>query len=140
MDRANVARHNPRPLSRLPPPRGAGPYPGMDWMRSITLVSLLALAFAAPAFAEAPAKGDAKNGKKIAYTCTGCHGITGYSNAYPYYRVPRISGQNYEYLVAALTGYRNGTRKHATMNAQAESLSEQDIADIAAHLSTAATP
>ncbi len=109
-------------------------------MRSITLATLLALAFALPAAAQAPARGDAEAGRKKAYTCTGCHGITGYSNVYPYYRVPRISGQNYEYLVAALNGYRTGTRKHGTMNGQAESLSEQDIADIAAYLSSAAAP
>ncbi|GMU43328.1 MAG: hypothetical protein AMXMBFR25_13140 [Lysobacterales bacterium] len=101
---------------------------------------MLTLAFALPVTAQTPARGDADAGRKKAYTCTGCHGITGYGNAYPHYRVPRISGQNYEYLVAALNGYRAGTRKHTTMNAQAESLSEQDIADIAAYLSTHAAP
>jgi len=42
--------------------------------------------------------------------------------------------QNAEYLVAALQEYRDGTRPHATMHAQASSLSDQDIEDIAAYL------
>jgi len=90
----------------------------------------------APVSAPAPATGDADAGKRLAYTCTGCHGITGYKNAYPSYHVPRISGQNYEYLVAALNAYRTEQRKHPTMVAQAQSFSEQDLADIAAYLAS----
>ena len=92
---------------------------------------LLALA-AAPAFA----KGDAKTGEQLAYTCTGCHGIDQYKNAYPSYRVPKIAGQNEQYIVAALKGYRNGERNHATMQAHAQSFSDKDIDDIAAYLSS----
>lgn len=83
----------------------------------------------------AVAKGDAELGKQKAFTCTGCHGVAGYKNAYPSYRVPKIGGQNYEYLIAALTAYRNGEREHPTMQAQAQSYSEQDIRDIATYLS-----
>ncbi len=85
--------------------------------------------------AAASAQGDAEKGKSLAYTCTGCHGISGYKNVYPHYHVPRIGGQNYEYLVTALTAYRRGERPHPTMRAQAESFSEQDIRDIATYLS-----
>ena len=46
--------------------------------------------------------GDVAAGKVKAYTCTGCHGIPGYNNVYPTYKVPKIGGQNYEYLTAAL--------------------------------------
>lgn len=81
-------------------------------------------------------KGDAKTGKTLAYTCTGCHGIAEYKNAYPSYRVPKIAGQNEKYLLAALHGYKKGERNHPTMKAQASSYSDQDIADIAAHLSS----
>jgi len=98
------------------------------------------MAFLAPLAASAQTTGNAETGKRIAYTCTGCHGITGYMNVYPSYRVPRISGQNYAYLVAALTAYQAGTRKHPTMAAQAESMSAQDIADISAFLSATPTP
>ncbi len=106
-------------------------------MRLIS-VALLALMAAAPVWAEV--KGDPAAGKVKAYTCTGCHGITGYRNVYPHFHVPRIAGQNYEYLVAALKAYEAGTRKHSTMVAQAQSLSEQDIADIAAYLANTTNP
>lgn len=80
--------------------------------------------------------GSAERGKSLSYTCQGCHGVTGYKNAYPSYHVPRIVGQSPEYLTAALIGYKNGTRTHSTMQAQAKSFSDQDIADIAAYLSS----
>ena len=89
----------------------------------------------APA-AAAPAKGDATAGKQLTYTCQGCHGVVGYKNAYPSYHVPRIGGQSEQYLLNALTEYKKGTRKHPTMQAQAQSFSDQDIANIAAYLST----
>ncbi|CBA16108.1 putative cytochrome c protein [Xanthomonas albilineans GPE PC73] len=84
----------------------------------------------------APVQGNAANGRLLTYTCQGCHGVTGYKNAYPSYRIPKIGGQSAQYLTQALTEYRLGKRKHPTMQAQAESFSEQDIADIAAFLST----
>jgi cytochrome c553 len=89
---------------------------------------------AAPAPAPAPT-GNLENGRALTYTCQGCHGITGYKNAYPNYHVPRIGGQSTQYLVNALSEYKKGTRKHPTMQAQSQSFSEQDIADIAAFLS-----
>lgn len=93
----------------------------------------------APAPAAAPvvpAAGDATRGKGLTYTCRGCHGLTGYKNAYPSYHVPKIGGQSETYLRNALTEYGTGKRKHPTMQAQAESFSQQDIADIAAYLSS----
>lgn len=101
------------------------------------VLSAAAFALSAAAFA-ATAQGDAEAGKLKAYTCTGCHGITGYRNTYPHYHVPRIGGQNYEYLVAALSEYKNGNRKHPTMTVQAGSFSDEDIADIATYLSSLA--
>jgi cytochrome c553 len=91
-----------------------------------------AAAAAQPAPTPAAAlKGDPHRGKLISYTCLGCHGINGYKNAYPMYSVPKLEGQNPEYLAAALHGYRDGDRSHITMHDQAETLSDQDIADIA---------
>lgn len=88
----------------------------------------------APAPAAAPLlSGDAAHGKAISYTCLGCHGIDGYRNAYPNYSVPKLEGQNPEYLATALHGYRDGDRSHLTMHSQASTLSDQDIADIAAY-------
>lgn len=80
-------------------------------------------------------KGVPGRGHDLVYTCSGCHGIPGYKNAYPHYHVPKIGAQGEQYLIAALTEYRQGKRRHPTMRAQAESFSEQDIADIAAYLS-----
>ncbi|MBB5885597.1 cytochrome c553 [Xanthomonas sacchari] len=91
---------------------------------------------AAAAAAPAPIQGNAANGRVLTYTCQGCHGVTGYKNAYPSYRIPKIGGQSAQYLTQALTEYRLGKRKHPTMQAQAESFSDQEIADIAAFLST----
>ncbi|RXR07481.1 c-type cytochrome [Pseudoxanthomonas composti] len=96
-------------------------------------------ATAAPAPAPAPAAaptGRPDEGRLLAYTCQGCHGVTGYKNAYPNYHVPKIGGQSAQYLTQALTEYRKGTRKHPTMEAQAQSFSDQDIADLAAYLSS----
>ena len=68
----------------------------------------------------------------LADTCMGCHGIAGYRNGYPSYRVPKLGGQQTDYIVIALQGYKNQTRPHKTMHAQAVSLSDQDMRDIAA--------
>jgi len=90
----------------------------------------LALALAG----QAQAAGDAQRGKQIGYTCLGCHGIDDYKNVYPVYSVPKLVGQHPEYIVAALKAYRGKQRSHATMYAQASSLSDQDIEDVAAYL------
>jgi len=90
---------------------------------------------AQPALAE----GDLQAGKELAYTCLGCHGIEGYRNAYPSYRVPKLGGQKAAYLVIALNGYRDGSRKHPTMQAHASSLSEKDIEDVSSYLATLGT-
>jgi cytochrome c553 len=81
----------------------------------------------------AQAAGNAERGKKLAYTCFGCHGIENYRNAYPNYRVPKIGGQSATYMVAALNEYKLKARWHPTMQGQATALTEQDLADIAAY-------
>ena len=96
-----------------------------------TLLTLLLCLVSINAFAA----GDYKAGKIKAYTCSGCHGIVSYKNIYPTYHVPRIGGQNKEYLVIALKAFQSGERQHKTMNLQAEALSGQDIEDIAVYLS-----
>lgn len=102
-------------------------------------LTLTAASFAfAVASLPAAAQGDAEAGALLAYTCTGCHGIPGYKNAYPHYHVPKIAGQNYEYLVVALMAYKKGERPHPTMRAQAESFSDEEIRNIATYLSAQA--
>lgn len=99
---------------------------------AVALSCALASLFAPAALAE----GDADRGAVLGYTCLGCHGIAGYRNAYPSYRVPKLGGQKTSYLVIALKGYRDGMRDHPTMVAQAKSLSDQEIEDVAAYLSS----
>jgi cytochrome c553 len=104
----------------------------MKIVASAAALVLATLILAQPAGAE----GNAAAGEKLAYTCLGCHGIDGYRNAYPSYRVPKLGGQKAGYLEIAIRGYRDGTRKHPTMQGQANSLSDQDIADISAYLAS----
>lgn len=96
--------------------------------------AIVTVAFLLPGLA--PAAGDPAAGKTKAYTCTGCHGIPGYNNIYPTYKVPKIGGQNRQYLVTALKAYRDGERKHKTMTNQAAALSDQDIEDVAAYFAS----
>lgn len=66
--------------------------------------------------------------------CEGCHGKEGYRTAYPtVYRAPRLGGQTQSYLAKALQDYRSGARQQASMNGIAATLSDQDIADLAAY-------
>jgi cytochrome c553 len=81
-------------------------------------------------------EGDPDRGRVIADTCLGCHAIPSYSNAYPYYHVPKVGGQHEAYIVSALMAYRKGDRAHGTMHNNALTLSDQDIADIAAFFSS----
>ena len=91
---------------------------------------LLALASAA-SMAQAQ---DAAAGQKKAAMCIGCHGIPGYQASFPeVHKVPMITGQNAKYIAAALAAYKKGERKHPTMKAIAASLSDQDMADLAAY-------
>jgi cytochrome c553 len=83
----------------------------------------------------ARAAGDAEAGQVKAIPCMGCHAIPGYSNVYPTYHVPRVGGQHPEYIVAALKAYKAKQRSHPTMQAQAATLSEDDMQDIAAFFS-----
>ncbi|MBM3362214.1 MAG: c-type cytochrome [Betaproteobacteria bacterium] len=86
-------------------------------------------------------KGDAKAGEGIAAMCIGCHGIKGYQASFPeVYRVPMISGQSAKYIVAALNAYKKGDRKHPTMRAISESLTDQNMADLAAFYSEHGLP
>jgi cytochrome c553 len=116
---------------------------------SVAALALAALAAPGLAAAQAPAQapvaapllpisleGDAARGAVLAETCKGCHGVPASHNAYPAYHVPKLGGQNADYIEVALQGYRRGTRNHGTMQAQASSLTDQDIADVAAYFAS----
>jgi cytochrome c553 len=80
---------------------------------------------------------DAAEGKKKAYQCIGCHGIVGYQASFPeVHKVPMISGQNAKYIVAALTAYKKGDRKHPSMRGIAGQMSDKDMADLGAYYET----
>ena len=94
------------------------------------------IALAAPALAQAPA-GNADAAKSKISMCTGCHGIPGYKTVYPQvYQVPMITGQQPVYIVNALQAYKSGARSHPSMRGIAQSLSDQDMADLAAYYSS----
>lgn len=80
---------------------------------------------------KAEVKGSASAGQAKAAVCMGCHSIKNYNASFPeVHKVPKISGQNVKYLMAALNGYKSGERKHPSMRSIASSLSAQDIADV----------
>ena len=93
--------------------------------------ALLPLAVAAQT---PPAPGDPNKGRQKVAMCQGCHGIPGWRTAFPeVYRVPKLSGQNPQYIVAALKQYKSGDRGHPSMKAIAASLTDDDMANLAAY-------
>jgi len=101
-------------------------------MRKQTLLRVLVLGLGIAMAGPALSAGDPHAGRLKAFTCFGCHGIPGYTNAYPNYHVPKLGGQHAQYIVKALTEYKEHKRSYPTMQAQAASLSKQDMEDIAA--------
>ena len=103
--------------------------------KAITLL-LATLVTTAGAVSAARAQ-DAAAGEHKAAMCIGCHGIKGYQASFPQvYKVPMIAGQGARYLVSALTAYKKGERKHPTMRGIAGSLTDKDMADLAAYYET----
>ena len=102
----------------------------------IATISVLAVSFVTVTALAQDIKGDAKAGESKNAMCIGCHGIKGYQASFPeVYKVPMISGQGAKYIVSALNAYKKGERKHPTMRGIAETLSDQDMADLAAYYS-----
>lgn len=98
-------------------------------MLPTALLALALSAAAAPALAQNADAGAAKIAQ-----CIGCHGIPGYQASFPeIHKVPMIAGQSAKYIAASLAAYKKGDRKHPTMRGVAASMSEQDMADVAAY-------
>jgi cytochrome c553 len=111
-------------------------------MKKLLTIAAVALTMVSTAYAD-EIKGDANAAQAKVGMCIGCHAIPGYRSSYPeIYSVPLLGGQNANYIVAALNAYKKGERKHPTMRGIATTLSDQDIADVAAYYSaqTAETP
>lgn len=87
-------------------------------------------AIALVSFSATAAAPDADAGKTKAQPCAACHGPTGNESVDPTY--PRLAGQYADYLEKALRDYKTGARKNAIMAGFATTLSDQDIADLAA--------
>jgi cytochrome c553 len=103
----------------------------------LTKISVLAVSFVTVAAFAQDIQGDAKAGQTKNAMCSGCHAIPGYQASFPeVYKVPKISGQSAKYIVSSLNAYKKGDRKHPSMRGIAETLTEQDIADLAAYYST----
>ncbi len=100
------------------------------------IIALLVLAGIAHAAAAADIVGNAKAGSAKVEACVGCHAIPGYKATFPeIFQVPMLGGQSAKYIENALKAYQKGDRKHPTMKGNASSLSDQDIADVAAYYS-----
>ncbi|MGH8162352.1 MAG: c-type cytochrome [Gammaproteobacteria bacterium] len=92
---------------------------------------------AAPATTSAAAPSTAPNpyrGFVLSRTCAFCHGVKDYTIPYPTRHVPLVAGQHAAYVEAALKDYAKGDRDFPTMKAQAQSLTQQQIRDIAAYI------
>ena len=100
----------------------------------IFAAALAGALIAPPGMAQGVPAGDAAKGRDKTQMCQGCHGIEGWRTAFPeVYRVPRIGGQHQAYLVKALQEYKSGERSHPSMRGIAATLSDQDMADLAAY-------
>lgn len=101
---------------------------------TIALIALVGSSVATTAVYAQDKVGDAAAGQKKNAMCIGCHGIVGYQASFPeIYKVPMIAGQNAKYIVSSLNAYKKGDRKHPTMRGISETLSDQDMADLAAY-------
>ena len=106
-----------------------------------TLISFAVAVLISSTFCSVAVAQDAAAGAKKAQMCTGCHNIPGYQASFPeIHKVPMIAGQSAGYIVAALTAYQKDERKHPTMKGIAVTLTEQDMADLAAYYAATVGP
>ena len=94
--------------------------------------TLFAAALLFAALPVAASSGDAEVGKKKSAPCAACHGANGVSVSPEF---PNLAGQYEDYIVKALTHYKNGKRKNPIMAAQVANLSQKDMYDLAAYFS-----
>lgn len=98
-------------------------------MKNVTaLFCALTLITAGPALA-----GSVAAGKEKAKACAACHGADGNS---PIADNPKLAGQQADYIVKALQGYKSGARKSPVMAPMGSNLSQRDMEDLAAFFSS----
>ncbi len=78
----------------------------------------------------APLTGDAEAGATKAATCAACHGVNGNSVTPDW---PVIAGQNAFYAADQIKRIRDGARPSPLMRPMVQDLTDQDVADLAAH-------
>jgi len=83
--------------------------------------------------AAALANPSASEGKAISGQCAACHGSDGIAVNTQY---PNLAGQNYQYLVRALTHFKKGERSSPIMQGIAHGLSKAQIRDLADYYSS----
>jgi cytochrome c553 len=88
------------------------------------LFALTLLTYSAPALAA-----DAAAGKAKAQVCAVCHGLNGIAKVPD---APNLSGESAVYTTKQLNAFKEGKRQHEQMSLIAASLSDEDIADLAA--------
>ena len=93
-------------------------------------LSWVLAAVAAVAAGGAAADGDIDAGKRKAAACMACHDKAGMGTMPNF---PNLGGQQALYLAEQLRAFREGTRKNENMGVVVESLSDQDIEDLAAY-------
>jgi cytochrome c553 len=104
-----------------------------------SMLAVAALALSLPVNAQGTAKAAPQKAKASVSMCVGCHEIGGYKASFPaVYSVPLIHGQSAKYLENALQAYKKGERSHPTMRAIAGSLSDTEMAELAAHFAGSA--
>ncbi|MFC5511420.1 c-type cytochrome [Massilia jejuensis] len=106
----------------------------MKKLLAVLVLGACAAAVTSTAALAAEVVGNPKAAQSKVEMCIGCHGIPGYKASFPeVYPVPMIGGQSARYIESALHAYKKGERKHPSMRGVAASLSDQDIADVAAY-------
>jgi cytochrome c553 len=108
----------------------------MTNMSILRVIAACALGSLVAVSAPVGAEGDPAAALNKKQMCEGCHGIPDFRTAYPdVYAVPKLGNQSGGYIVKALQDYKAGARKHPSMRAIAASLSDKDMADLAAYYS-----
>lgn len=107
---------------------------GTSKIISLTAVALLSLSAATLAVAQ----GDAAAGAEKITVCLACHGQDG--NMSQIANVPKIGGQNADYLLKQMIDIKSGVRAAPLMTGMLNNLNEQDMADVAAYYASQALP
>jgi cytochrome c553 len=97
------------------------------------LVAALSLVAVLGWTSSAPAAGSKEAGQAKAATCSACHGMDG-NSLNPEW--PNLAGQGEIYIIRQLKAFHAGQRQNVLMSPMAATLSDQDMADLAAYFSS----